>query len=238
VAIIATQVAQFVTPLPEWRTHQLELNLKDPTLKFKSLIVKFLPSGKVLVIPEGSGFHYTLHPGHQTGVVDFHRTNEGLPNTDTSRYETLFAMPQTEIVQNLGAVGKEPIVDLLRLLRPIRIGWIARRRLGIVAFPTETELSNVSGIKVKKEAYLDFAEPLKSWVRVPEFINDIFQMPNSAFLIYDCRKATSSPYGVLFKVICSQDFSSLYWIRLRDLRRWGTRMELMFAEHFSRFRIT
>lgn len=216
----------------------MELNLKDPTLKFKSLIVKFLSSGKVLVIPEGSGFHYTLHPGHQSGIVDFHRTNEGLPGNDTSRHETLAAIPQLEIVRNLGAVGKKPIVDLLRLLRPIRIGWIARRRLGIVAFPTETELSNVSGIRVKNEDPSEFVEPLKNWMRIPEFIDEILQMPNSAFLLFDCRKDTSPLYGVLFKVVGSEGVSSLYWIRLRDLQRWGARTELQFAEQFSRFCIT
>jgi hypothetical protein len=212
----------------------LELRFNDPNLKFKGLIVKFLPSGKLLVVPEGSGFHYTLHPGHQSGVPDLHRTNEGLPSTDTSRHETLAAIPQEEIVRNLSAVGKEPFMDLIGLLRPIRIGWIARRRLGIVAFPTETELSSISGIRVKKASPSEFSEPLKSWVRVPEFIDDILQIPNSAFLLFDCRKDTSPPYGVLFKVDLSQGVSSLCWIKLRDLRRWSARMELLLAELFSR----
>ncbi len=79
----------------------LELRFSDPALKFKGLIVKFLPSGKVLVVPEGAGFHFTLHPGHQSGVIDFHRTNEGLFATNAARHETLAAVPQWELVRSL-----------------------------------------------------------------------------------------------------------------------------------------
>lgn len=88
------------------RSHQLELRFNDPGLKFKGLTVKFLPSGKVLVVPEGTGFHYTLHPGHHSGVIDFHKTNEHLPEGDSAKYETLAAIQQEEIVRNLEAVAK------------------------------------------------------------------------------------------------------------------------------------
>src|SRR2546430_15360474 len=86
---------------------------------------------------------YTLHPGHQSGVIDFHKTDERLPPSDPARYETLAAIQQEELVGNLEAVGQRPIMDLLRLVRPIRLGWIARRRLGVVSFPTEAELDSV-----------------------------------------------------------------------------------------------
>ncbi len=54
----------------------MELRFNDPELKFAGVAVKFLPSGKVLVILEGTGVHYTLHPGHDSGVIDIHKTNE------------------------------------------------------------------------------------------------------------------------------------------------------------------
>jgi hypothetical protein len=212
----------------------LELRFSDPSLKFKGLIVKFLPSGKVLVVPEGSGYHYTLHPGHQSGVIDFHKTDERLPPSDPARYETLAAIQQEELVGNLEAVGQRPIMDLVRLVRPIRLGWIARRRLGVVAFPTEAELDSVSGIRIKVGP-AECAEPLNGWMKRPEFIDDILQMPNTAFLLLDCRKATSPPYGVLFKISGPRGVVSLGWIRLRDLHRWGVRTEALFAEFFGRF---
>ena len=211
----------------------MELNFKDPTLEFKGLIVKFLPSGKVLVIPEGTGVHYTLHPGNQSGVIDLHKTNEQIPTTDTSRYQTLAAIPQDEIVRNLSAVGAEPVMSLLSLLRPIRIGWIARRRLGVVALPTEAELDRVSGIRVKKAPTPELSEPLSTWMKVPEFIDEIWEMPNATFLLCDCRKDSSPVYGLLFKIVGPQGELSLRWIRLRDLRRWSMKMEVLFAGLFN-----
>lgn len=35
----------------------MEVRFGDTALKFKSLIIKLLPSGKVLVVPEGTGLH-------------------------------------------------------------------------------------------------------------------------------------------------------------------------------------
>jgi hypothetical protein len=212
----------------------MELRFNDPELKFAGVAVKFLPSGKVLVILEGTGVHYTLHPGHDSGVIDIHKTNERLPEGDSARYETLAAIGQDEIVRYLEAVGKDPVTDLLRLLRPIRLGWIALRRLGVVAFPTEAELDGVSSIRIKPGS-AEWAEPLKSLVKVPEVIDDILLMPNAAFLLFDCRRPTQPPYGVLFKVVGPDGVFSLCWIRLRDLKRWGAATETIFAERFKRF---
>ena len=212
----------------------MELRFDDPELKFTGVTVRFLPSGKVLVVLEGTGVHYTLHPGHHSGVIDFHKTNERLPEGDPARYETLAAIGKDDIVRNLEAVGKDPVMDLLRLLRPIRLGWIARRRLGVVAFPTEAELNGVSSIRIKAGP-AEWTESLKSLMKVPEFIDDILLMPNAAFLLFDCRRPTQPPYGVLFKVVGSHGMLSLCWIRLRDLKHWGVAMETIFVERFKPF---
>ena len=212
----------------------MEFRFNDPGLKFAGVTVKFLPSGKVLVILEGTGIHYTLHPGHDSGVIDIHKTNEGIPQGDPGRYETLAAIGKDEIVRNLEAVGKDPVIDLLRLLRPIRLGWIARRRLGVVAFSMEAELDGLSNLRIKAGP-AEWAEPLKSWMKVPEFIDDILVMPNTAFLLFDCRRPTQPPYGVLFTVIGSHGVLSLCWIKLRDLRRLGAATETIVAERFKQF---
>jgi hypothetical protein len=212
----------------------MELRFNDPQLEFTGVTVRFLPSGKVLVVLEGTGLHYTLHPGHHSGIIDFHKTNERLPESDPSRYETLATIGKDEIVRNVEVIGKDPVMGLLRLLRPIRLGWIARRRLGVVAFPTEAELDRVSSIRIKAGP-AEWVEPLKGWMKVPEFIDDILLMPNTAFLLFDCRRPSQPPYGVLFKVVGSHGVLSLCWFRLRDLKRWGAVMEGIFSERFKRF---
>jgi hypothetical protein len=102
-----------------------------------------------------------------------------------------------------------------------------------VAFPTEAELDEVSSIRIKAGP-AEWAEPLKSLMKVPEFIDDILVMPNAAFLLFDCRRPTQPAYGVLIKVVGRHGLS-LCWIKLRDLKRWGTAMETIFAERFKRF---
>jgi hypothetical protein len=207
----------------------VKLDFNDPRLKFKGLIVKFLTNGKVLAVPEGSGVHFTLHPGHRSGVIDFHKTNERLPSSDPSRHETLAAIPKEEIMRCLTRFGPNHVWDLLRLLRPIRIGWIARRRLGMVAFPTEPQLNSVSEIRIRASPPACF-ERRNDSMPIREFLEDIFEMPDTCFLLFDCKRPPPTMYGVLFKVIGPRGETVLYWIRLRDLRRWSNKMQVLFSE--------
>jgi len=88
----------------------MELRFNDPELKFAGAAVKFLPSGKVLVILEGMGVHYTLHPGHDSGVIDIHKTNEHLPERDPARYETLVtqkAVPEQQLATQKALVEQD-----------------------------------------------------------------------------------------------------------------------------------
>lgn len=99
---------------------------------------------------------------------------------------------------------------------------------------TEAELDRLSGIRIQAGP-AESADLVNGWMKFPEFIDDILQMPNTGFLLFDCRKATSLPYGVLFKITGSREVTSLCWIKLRDLRRWDAKSEALFAELFGRF---
>ncbi|HKV78885.1 MAG TPA: hypothetical protein VJP02_12120 [Candidatus Sulfotelmatobacter sp.] len=212
--------------------HKMEITFNVPRLRFESLLVRFLPSGKILVVPEGRGFHFTLHPGHKSGKIDVHRTNEGVPDGDPSKYETLTTIAKKDIVDKLQQMGMGHIHELLGLLRPIRLGWIARRCLGIVAFPTDAELSSVSAFRIKSTP-AENAEFLRCWMRMPEFIDEILELPNEAFLLFDCKKVSSPPYGVLLRLKDSRGGVRLLWARFSDLLRWSARLEIQLAEIFS-----
>jgi hypothetical protein len=199
--------------------------------KGEGFIFKLLPSGKVLLIPHGSGVHYTLHPGHESGVIDVHKTTERVVSGDSGRYETLLAIPKQELVSVLSQIGTGPFVEFLRLLRPIRLGWIARNHLGILAFPTDAQLDGVSEIKISSHSQ-NPEQLLKRWFQVPEFIDEIFDMPNMAFLLFKSRHGTSLPYGLMFK--CPPN-GRLKWVRLRNLRRWSQRMEAAYLQAFQPF---
>ncbi len=61
----------------------------------------------------------------------------------------------------LGGFGPGFVIELLNLLRPIRIGWMARRGLGVVTFSAESEVNSVSRIRIKAGPEY-CAEPLRS----------------------------------------------------------------------------
>jgi hypothetical protein len=201
--------------------------------KAEGLILKLLRSGKVLLIPQSSRIHYTLHPGQASGVIDFHKTDESIADS-LIRYERLFAISKDELVRNLAKIGEAPFLDLLKLFRPIRLGWIARNRLGIVAFPTDSELDGVSEIRISADS-CSSEKLLRNWFRVPEFIEDIFEMPNTAFILSKFRNQAQFPYGLLFKFRTPDGGWLLRWIRLRDLRRWTRRMEGLYSSVFRNF---
>lgn len=200
--------------------------------KAEGFILKLLPSGKVLLIPQGSGTHYTLHPGHESGVIDVHKTTERVACGNSGRYETLLAIPKQELVYSLSQIGEAPVAEFLRLFRPIRLGWIARNHLGVVAFPTDAQLDGISEIKISLDS-LESEKLLRGWFRVPEFIDDIFDMPNMAFLLFKSWQRATLPYGIMFKFPDSK--GRLKWIRLRDLRRWSRRMEGVYLQAFKPF---
>lgn len=202
--------------------------------KAEGFILKVLPSGKVLLIAQGSGVHYTLHPGHKSGVIDVHKTTERVVSGDSGRYETLLAIPKEELVCRLSQIGEAPFVEFLSLFRPIRLGWIARNDLGIVAFPTDAQLDGVTEIKIRPDS-LESERLLRGWFQVPEFIDDIFDMPNTAFLLFKSRARADSPYGIMFKFPGAEGRFLLKWIRLRDLRRWSRKLEGMYLAAFKPF---
>lgn len=205
--------------------------------KAEGLTLKLLPSGKLLLIPQGRGFHYTLHPGHKSGIIDIHRTSEQIESPDTARHETLAAIPKEELVRSLREIGIAPLAELLKLFRPIRIGWIARNRLCVVAFPTDEQLDGVREIKIDPNSAAS-VELLECWFQIPEFIDDIFDMPNAAFLLFNTRSRAESPCGILFKLRQPEGRFLLRWIRSRDLRRWSRRMESIYLPALKRFCIT
>ena len=205
----------------------MELQLSIPDLKCRSLIVKFLRSGKILVVPEGAGFHFTLHPGSASGSVDVHRTNEHVSKDDDAKYETLLTVPREDILQKLRQLGPNHIQELLTLLRPIRMGWIGRRRLGVVGFPPESELSKVSAFRLTSEP-VDSTNLLTCWMRTPEFLDEIPELPNDAFLLFDSRRLSSPLFGLLFKLRLPGGNVQLRWIKCRDLMRWAAKIKAQF----------
>src|SRR5438445_143745 len=76
----------------------------------------------------GAAKHYTLEAGFKSGIIDLHETQEAGDGQD--RHRTLFAMRRDELATLLGAASPM-IPELLSLLRPLRLGWLKHRNIGL-----------------------------------------------------------------------------------------------------------
>lgn len=207
----------------------MEIKVNVPDLPYRSVIIKFLRSGKILIVPQDSGFHFTVHPGIMSGSIDVHRTDEHIPQDNNARYETLITIPRADIVEKIRRLGTGHVRKLLTLLRPIRIGWMAHRHLGVMALLTEDALNKVCTIRLTMEAA---DEVPQSWMCIPDFLEEIFDLPNETFLLFDSRRQPSPLYGVLFKLRDLQGEVALRWIRFRDLTRWNAEMKTLCGNAF------
>lgn len=203
----------------------MKLHFDDPALKANGLTIKFLRTGKVLFKLEGEDSHVTLHPGHHSGIMDLHRTNELAPKGHPSKHVTLGTLSKVEFFERMWLIGPHLMSELIGLMRPIRLGWMIRHSIGIgPALPPDSALRQVTGIHVGKGT-AEIGEPLKGWIEPPMFYEDILQHPGRAYSLFDCKKRPATPYGLLVTYRGPHGYVQMIWIRRRDLFRWVARWE-------------
>jgi hypothetical protein len=72
--------------------------------------------------------HYTLHAGPDSGVIDLHETTESADGQ--KHHHTVFAIRKDDLLPLIHQFG-EVLPEFLGLLRPLRIGWMKHRHIGI-----------------------------------------------------------------------------------------------------------
>ena len=205
----------------------MELRFQDPEFRDNELTVRFLRSGKIVAKVGNGRFHYTLHPGTATGVIDLHKTDESFPEGDPARHERLWALPQDILIERMTVVSRSLLQDFWMLWRPLRLGWMVRRGLAIgPRIPTDDNFPKVTAIKTR-EGPSDASDPLNLSMKPPEFYEDVLSRSNSGYLVYDLRKRSLSPYGVLI-TYGKEPWVRMLWAKTRDLDRWSRRWEPVF----------
>jgi hypothetical protein len=203
----------------------MELRFQDPIFHGKEFTLKFMRSGKVLAKLDTGTCHYTLHPGNSTGSLDLHKTDESLPAHDPAKYETLAVLPHRVLIEQLTVIAYPMLAELCGLWRPLRLGWMIRRQLAIgPRMPTDSNFPNVSAIKLR-EGPSDPNDPLATWMKPPEFYDEILHQPNTAYLLYDSRKRSPFPCGVVVTYAGSERHVRMLWAKTRDLNEWSRRWE-------------
>lgn len=163
--------------------------------------------------------HYTLHFGSNSGVVDLHRKWQDEAGVD--QYETLFALPHADIPALIRELSG-PLSDFPRLIRRLRLGWLARHRIGVLRgleFATSADMAAVTRRNRRKRLVLE-EDKIRRNVKVPRYLDDVWKWPDGPFSLFSGNRRI----GIAWKVTHRSGRPRLFWLKLRDLVRFGNQV--------------
>ena len=160
----------------------------------ENFVLQFL-ADKIVFVPKSGtkGEHYTPHAGSKSGVLDVHETQ--MSSGRSSQHRTLFAMRREDIPAALESL--RPLLSgLLALLRPLRLGWLKHRGIGIARGIDLISDIDIGAATRKHKGRLAIDPQLyKAHIFVPEFLEEIYDFPNGTFALFRCYRRV----GIGFK---------------------------------------
>lgn len=187
---------------------------------------------KIVLLAKGGRDHYTLQAGHESGIIDLHRTWRDANGGE--HHETLFAMRRDDLVSLPNAFASWP-QDLLRLLRPLRVGWLHRHGIATVHGLVPTTDDEVAAVTRKRRRRLVVDE--LQWnvnITIPEYLDAVRDFPDDAFSLF----AGARNVGIGFKNTDARGNVHLFWLKLRDLTRLATAWEHQLINALQRHAIS
>jgi hypothetical protein len=163
--------------------------------------------------------HYTFHAGPESGVIDLHETTTAA--NGQKHHRTLFAMRTNDLPPALQQLA--PMLgQLLSLVRPVRVGWMMHRGIGIargVDPLSDQEFAAVTRkIKIRGKSRLIIdAQLYQQNIFVPEYLEDVYEFPDGTFTMFHKQRKI----GFGFKATDASGNVRLFWIKRRDLLRFG-----------------
>ena len=135
---------------------------------------------KIVFVPkaDSKATHYTLHTGANSGVIDLHATGG-----DGETHRTLFAIRKDDLFGLLQEMA--PIVpELLGLLRPLRLGWLKHRNIGIARGIEPVADAEIAAVTRKRKKRLTLDPELYCQnIDCPEFLEDVYDFPDGNFTL-------------------------------------------------------
>src|SRR5437016_440511 len=186
---------------------------------------------KIVFVPkaDSKATHYTLHTGANSGVIDLHATGG-----DGETHRTLFAIRKDDLFGLLQEMA--PIVpELLGLLRPLRLGWLKHGNIGIARGIEPVADAEIAAVTRKRKKRLTLDPELYCQnIGCPEFLEDVYDFPDGNFTLLHKGRAI----GMGLKKTCAQGDIRLFWIKRRDLLRFGHYWQQRLIEHLQRIAIS
>jgi hypothetical protein len=172
---------------------------------------------------QGKDKHYTFHAGLDSGVMDLHETESG-PDGRSQRH-TLFAIRRDDLPPILDELAPM-LPELLGLLRPLRLGWLKHRNIGIARGVDPVSDEDIAAATRKHRGRLTLDPQLyEQHVFVPDYLDEVYDFPDGNFaLFHRCRHI-----GIGFKKTYADGGVRLFWIKLRDLTRFGNTWQAKLA---------
>lgn len=174
---------------------------------------------KLIFLVGDSHEHYTLEFGSNSGVVDLHRKWQDEGGSD--QYETLFALPHADIPALLREL-RGPFRDFPRLIRRLRLGWLARHHIGILRgleFATSADIAAVTR-RIRRKRLVFEEDKIRRNLKVPRYLDDVWEWPDGPFSLFSGNRRI----GIAWKVTDRSGRPRLFWLKLRDLVRFGNQV--------------
>lgn len=186
-------------------------------------------SDKVVFVPKSAGGkHYTFHAGPISGVIDVHETTTEGGHRD--RHRTLFAIRADDLPAIL--TGFAPMLgELMRLVRPLRVGWMHRHNIGIARGVNPVSDDDIAATTCKRKGRLALdAQAYEQNIFVPEYLEDVYDFPDGNFALFRVQRQI----GIGFKKTQADGKTRLFWIKIRDLMRLGNQWQAKFMDVLAR----
>jgi hypothetical protein len=188
---------------------------------------------KLVFIPksEGAGKHYTLHAGPKSGVIDLHETEPAADGGEQHR--TLFAVRHDDLPALLGE-ATPMLREFLDLVRPLRLGWLKRKNIGIARGIDPASDADIAAVTRKHTRRLTLEAGLyRQNVFVPEYLEDVYDFPDGNFSLFHRGRNI----GIGFKTTDADGSVRLFWIKRRDLMHFGSAWQAKVMDALRRIAI-
>lgn len=170
---------------------------------------------KLVVASKTAGHHLTVHFGSHSQVLDIHETCTGEDGSVT--HTKLFEISHASLAAMLQEIALPAMRAFAGLLRPLRPGWMAKRRVGAVVglLPAESEIPLVTRLRHRK-LVVD-PEKLAAQAWAPEFLDDLYELRDGqAFTLFSCKDPRRPRMiGIGFKFSDPTGRRRLVWISSR-----------------------
>jgi hypothetical protein len=190
---------------------------------------------KLVIAPTAERYHVTVHFGSKSGKLDIHETRTAADGS--KNYTTLFEISHSNLALMLQEIAIPTLVALRGIVRPLRPGWMAKRRVGAIVglMPAESDLLAIT--KMRSHKLVFDPDKITAQIRAPEFLEDLYDLSDGQTFTLFAYKNLSRPrrIGFGFKFTDPTGRRRLFWIRERQmgeaLKYVGTLLEVAAVKY-------